>query len=63
MEIIHKDDCGRNVWRLGSALNYIIILQPVFSMNFYMVTFYCAAYNKHYKNIDLTIFHRQQFLE
>ena len=29
MAIIHYAVCGKNVWELGSTLNYINILQPV----------------------------------
>ena len=30
MAIIHYAICGRNVWKLGSTLNCIDILQPVY---------------------------------
>ena len=29
MAVIHTAVCGRNIWKLGSTLNYINILQPV----------------------------------
>ena len=30
MAISHEAICGRNIWKLGSTLNYINIMQPVF---------------------------------
>ena len=44
MAIIHYVVCIRNVWKIGSTLNYVNILQPVFLHGNFLQ---CCYYNNY----------------
>ena len=62
MAIIHYAVCGINVWELGSTLNYINILKPVYFNVFCMVTFYSVLIKEdnYQLPIDLLIENKTQ---
>ena len=51
MVIIHSVVCDRNVWKLGSTLNYINILQQIYLYVYLHGNFLQCTFNFDAKNI------------